>query len=126
MASITISSPTGANVNPTSFQFPVNIAGEFVDSVLYTKNHQSAVYTTFPGLTGGTKGINLDSTNQEYKFGDYNNLQNHTAIVLDDINSKILLTGVNIVTTGGSHPPTSKHLNITIQGTQYCIQLLQF
>jgi hypothetical protein len=126
MASITISSPTGANVNPTSLQFPVNIGGEFVDSVLYTKNDQSAVYTTFPGLTGGTTGINLDSTNQVYKLGDFNNLKNNTAIVLDDINSKILLTGTNIVTTGGSHPPTTKHLNITIQGTQYVIQLLQY
>ena len=126
MASITISSPGGAQINPTSLQFPVNIGGEFVDSVLYTKNDQSAVYSTFPGLTGGTKGINLDSTNQIYKLGDFNNVQNNTAIVLDDINSKILFTGVNIVTTGGSHPPTTKHLNITVQGVQYCLQLLTF
>ena len=125
MASISITSPN-TKTNPTSLQFPVNIGGQFVDSVLYTKNDQSAVYSTFPGLTGGTKGINLDSTNQVYKLGDFNNLQNNTAIVLDDINSKILFTGLNIVTTGGSHPPTSKHLNITIQGTQYCIQLLQY
>jgi len=126
MASISITSPTGANVNPTSLQFPVNINGDFVDSSLYTKNDKSAVYSTFPGLTGGTKGINLDSTLQSYSLGDFNNVQNNTAIVLDDMNSKILLTGVNIVTTGGSHPPTNKHLNITIQGTQYCIQLLQY
>jgi hypothetical protein len=125
MASISITSPN-TKTNPTSLQFPVNIGGQFVDSVLYTKNDQSAVYSTFPGLTGGTKGINLDATNQVYKLGDFNNLQNNTAIVLDDINSKILFTGLNIVTTGGSHPPTNKHLNITIQGTQYCIQLLQF
>lgn len=126
MASITISSPTGANVNPTSLQFPVNINGEFVDSSLYTKNDKSAVYSTFPGLTGGTKGINLDSTNQVYSLGDFNNVQNNTAIVLDDINSKILLTGVNIVTTGGVHSVTTKYLNLTIQGVQYCLQLLNY
>jgi len=126
MASITISSPTGANVNPTSLQFPVNIAGEFVDSSLYTKIDKSAVYTTFPGLTGGTKGLNLDSTLQTYKLGDFNEIQNKTAIVLDDLNSKILLTGDLIVTTGGVHAVTTKYLNLTIQGTQYCIQLLQY
>jgi len=126
MASITISSPTGANVNPTSLQFPVNINGDFVDSSLYTKIDKSAVYSTFPGLTGGTKGINLDSTLQSYSLGDFNNVQNNTAIVLDDINSKILLTGVNIVTTGGVHAVTTKYLNLTIQGVQYCLQLLQF
>ena len=58
----------GAQTNPTSLQFPVNINGQFVDSVLYTKNDQSAIYSTCPGLTGVTKGINLDSTNQEYKL----------------------------------------------------------
>jgi len=125
MAAILISSPTGANVNPTSLQFPVNIAGEFVDSVLYTKNDQSAVYTTFPGLTGGTKGINLDSTNQEYKFGDFNNLQNHTSLILDDVFSTIIFNGINIVTTGGVHAVTTKFLNVTIQGTEYCLQLLE-
>jgi hypothetical protein len=126
MASITISSPTGANVNPTSLQFPVNIAGDFVDSSLYTKNDKSAVYSNFPGIAGGEKGIYLDSTNQKYSFGDHNNFQNNTAIVLDDINSKIFLTGVNIVTTGGVHSVTTKYLNLTIQGVQYCLQLLAF
>lgn len=122
MAAISIGG--GAQTNPTSLQFPVNINGQFVDSVLYTKNDQSAVYSTFPGLTGGTKGINLDSTNQEYKFGDFNNVQNGTAIILDDVFSTIKLEGLNIVTTGGVHAITTKFLNITVQGTEYVLQLL--
>jgi len=122
MAAILING--GAKTNPTSLQFPVNIGGQFVDSVLYTKNDQSAVYSTFPGLTGGTKGINLDSTNQIYKLGDFNNVQNNTSIILDDVFSTIQLNGVNIVTTGGLHAITTKFLNITVKGTEYCLQLL--
>jgi len=125
MASIIITRDF-ASVNPTTLFLPVNKNGVFVDSNAKTNDGQTVFYTSFPGLSGGNKGIYLDSSTQVYKLGDFNNVQNNTAIVLDDINSKILLTGLNIVTTGGVHSITTKFLNITVQGTQYCLQLLSF
>jgi hypothetical protein len=123
MAGIKISN-SNAGVNPTSLQFPVNINGAFEDSVLYTNLAQSALSTIFPGITGGGKGLYLDSDAQNYALGDHNNIQNNTAIVIDDINSVIKLQGINIVTTGGVHTLTTKFLNLTVQGTPYVIQLL--
>jgi hypothetical protein len=113
-----------ASVNPTTLFIPVNKNGVFVDSNAKTNDGQSVFFTQFPGITGGDKGIYLDSSTQVYKLGDFNNVQNGVSIVLDDANTKIKIQGTNTVTTGGVHSITTKFLNLNVQGIDYVIQLL--
>lgn len=113
-----------AFVNPTTLFLPVNKNGVFIDSNAKTNDGQSVFFTQFPGITGGSKGISLDSSSQIYQFGDYGNLQNGVSIVLDDAATKIKIQGAGTVTNGGVHSITTKFLNLTVQGVDYVIQLL--
>lgn len=133
MAAITISSPGGAQTNPTDTVLPFNNGGVFGDSML----QQLAPYImcSIGPASSAPEGIFIDNINGTYQLGDIdaaftnsyfsiqggNILANSSTLTLN-ADSKIELNGLlTDVSAGGS---AGLHLKLTINGTIYKIALL--
>jgi len=133
MAAITISSPSGAQTNPTDTRLPFNNGGVFGDSMLVQANTNVLFSEISGGIVGG---FYFNNSNGTYLFGDVdasftgNRIQilpggnietNSTKLVLN-VDSQIDINGlVTAVSAGGS---AGLHLELTINNTKYKIALL--
>lgn len=135
MAAIVISSPGGAQTNPTNLFLPFNRAGVFVDSSLcqFSTNGIQTVDT----VTNATQGLFINNGTGYYQFGDIDgmftgaNIQiasngnisiSATTKLILNTNESIEMSGlITSPTAGGS---SGEHLELTINGTKYKIQLL--
>jgi hypothetical protein len=133
MASITISSPGGAQTNPTDTQLPYNSGGVFADSILVQSNPNVLYSILSGGLVGG---FYIDNTIGNYFFGDVDGSFAGNAIQMNqdgDIisNSSILILNVDneiklngLITSASAGGSAGLHLKLTINGIKYKIQLL--
>ena len=121
MAAISILSQ-GANLNPTSDILPYREGNKFEDSPLQSPS-SAILQTKFGNVASGLKGILLDPTTFQYALGDWANVDNGTAIIVNDNGSAININGV-ITTTIGVHAPSGTYLNLIINGTSYYLNLL--
>lgn len=135
MAAIVISSPGGAQTNPTNLILPFNRLGVFEDSSLqqFTANGIQTIDTA----TGATQGAYINNDTGDYQFGDIDgvftgaNIQiasngnisiSATTKLILNTNASIEMSGlITSPTAGGS---SGEHLELTINGTKYKIQLL--
>ena len=72
--------------------------------------------------------MRLDFDFSQYYLGDWNNFQNGTKIVIDDVTNEITLQQDNLflngaITTTNNGTAVNQHLLVTINGTAYQIQL---
>ena len=129
MAAIVISSPSGAQTNPTDTVLPFNNGGIFGDSML------SQASANVLGCQIG--GFYIDNNLGNYLFGDFDgvftsaNIQvlgsgvvsiNATSKLILNTNESIEMTGLITSPTAGGN--SGEHLKLTINGTIYKIQLL--
>lgn len=121
MAVISISSQ-GANLNPTSDILPYRKGNKFENSPLQS-NSGSDIRSNFGNIPSGLKGINLDPNNYQYSLGDWNSVDNGTAIVVNDNGPSININGL-ITTTVGVHAPSGTYLNLVVNGVSYYLNLL--
>lgn len=135
MAAIVISSPGGAQTNPTNLFLPFNRAGVFVDSSLYQFS-TNGIYTV-DTVTGATQGLYIDNGLGNYQFGDLDSVFTGASIqvpsngnisitaaekLILNANASIEMNGLlTDVSAGGS---AGLHLKLTINDTRYKIQLL--
>jgi hypothetical protein len=118
MAGIKITG-AGAKVNPTNKYLPFNSSGIFGDSML-----RMSAANRLAGMRGPTEnGIYLDNNAYLYKIGDFSVGQNGYGITIDDTNRSIKLTGTDLIkpSSGGN---SGDHLCITVNGTDYKLELL--
>lgn len=116
-----------------------SVLGDYYGSLNSTYlqiDHNNDIIATY--LSGGELGLYLDFSAKVYKFGDVINANNKTKITIDDANNEIVFDtngGVNVfkcnllqfdgsVTTASSSGNSGQHLQVTINGTPYVIQLL--
>ena len=123
MAAIVITVPSsGIATNPTDLYMPFNRNGIFEDSPL---NIQSVyeVYCT-NGVGGSIQGLSIDNRipTQQYQFGDIDNVNLGTVMVLDPIAGTIGFGGTNLTAATAGIP--NGYFKITINGNPYKIQLL--
>lgn len=121
MAAISISSQ-GANLNPTSDILPYRKGDKFEDSPLQS-NSGIDIRSNFGNIPSGLKGINLNPSTAEYSLGDWNNVDNGTAIVIDDNGPSINMNGL-ITQTVGIHTPSGTYLKLVVNGVLYYLNLL--
>jgi len=121
MAAISITSQ-GANLNPTSDILPYRKGNQFLDSPLQSESG-SDIRSNFGNVPSGLKGINLDPSTKQYSLGDWNNVDNGTAIIINDNGPQININGL-ITTTTGLHTPSGTYLNLIINGVSYHLNLL--
>ena len=134
MAAIVISSPGGAQTNPTDTVLPFNNGGVFGDSMLVQQT-SSYLYATYTGSTA-PEGIEIDNGTGLYRFGDIdggfagNAIQLLTDGSIITNSSKLQLNVDNLIEMNGLLTSVSAggsaglHLKLTINGTKYKIQLL--
>jgi len=134
MAAITISSPGGAQTNPTDTVIPFNNGGVFGDSMLVQET-SSKLYTNYSGSTA-PEGIEIDNGTGTYQFGDMdgafagNLIQIKPDGNMSITSSKLILNVDNLIEMNGLLTSVSAggsaglHLKLTINGTKYKIQLL--
>jgi hypothetical protein len=136
MAAIVISSPGGAQTNPTNTVIPFNNGGVFGDSMLI-QSIPTKIYTSYSSASGGpASGLLIDNAIGNYAFGDTD--AQFTASRLDITSdgtfniysSKLILNADNQIDINGLLTSVSAggsaglHLKLTINGTKYKIQLL--
>lgn len=133
MAAIVISSPGGAQTNPTDTVLPFNNGGVFGDSML----QQLATYVicSVGPASSAPEGIFIDNANGIYQFGDIDGaftssylsiqggtLTTNSSKLIFNADDQIELNGLlTDVSAGGG---SGLHLKLTINGTIYKIQLL--
>lgn len=136
MAAITISSPGGAQTNPTDTVLPFNNGGVFGDSML-VQSSPTKIYSIYSaGVPGTESGLLIDNGIGTYAFGDTDAQFAATRLNITSdgtfniYSSKLILNAdnqidinglVTAVSAGGS---AGLHLELTINGTKYKIQLL--
>jgi len=133
MAAITISSPGGAQTNPTDTRLPFNNGGVFGDSTL----QQFATYVigSIGPTTSSPQGMYIDNINGIYQFGDIDGIftSSYLSILGGELtinSSKLIINADNSIELNGLLTDVSAggnsglHLKLTINGTEYKIQLL--
>jgi hypothetical protein len=136
MAAITITSPGGAQTNPTDTLLPYNNGGVFGDSML-VQSSPNKIYTSYTaGGPGAESGLLIDNAIGTYAFGDTDaqftaarlsitsdgNFNIYSSKLILNADNQIDINGlVTAVSAGGS---AGLHLKLTINGTKYKIQLL--
>lgn len=78
---------------------------------------------------GNRKGLLLDFANTQYKFGDFNAVNKNTYIYIEDGNETIYfrtntLDFTGALLSGSASGNSGQHLQLTINGNQYKIELL--
>jgi hypothetical protein len=135
MASITISTPGGAIINNTDNFLPYKFSSnQFSDSILF-QNSINDLWGVDVN-TGNLQGIRINNDDGLYQFGDLDGMfiGSYIQITPDgsvafngsklflNANSSIEMNGLlTSVSAGGS---AGLHLELTINGTKYKIQLL--
>lgn len=85
------------------------------------------IFDVFTELTISTsfnniiKGLKIDYQFNAYSFGDFDNNVNGTSIIIDDANQILNINGSVTTATAGSN--SGQHLQVTINGTPYVIEL---
>jgi len=137
MAAIVISSPGGAQTNPTDSVLPFNNGGVFGDSML-VQYSPTKMYTTYSaGTPGAENGLIIDNGNGEYQFGDTDAQYTGNRLIINSpdgelaINSSIIILNADnqislngLLTSVSAGDNAGLHLKLTINGTKYKIQLL--
>tara|TARA_R110000868_G_C10967954_1_gene769344 strand:- start:9392 stop:9808 length:417 start_codon:yes stop_codon:yes gene_type:complete len=136
MAAITISSPGGAQTNPTDTLLPYNNGGVFGDSML-VQSSPNKLYTSYTaGGPGVESGLLIDNAIGTYAFGDTDAQFTASRLnITSDGNfniysSKLILNADNdiemngLLTSVGAGGSAGLHLKLTINGIKYKIQLL--
>jgi len=137
MAAITISSPGGAQTNPTNTKLPYNKNGTFKDSMLY-QDTRSILSTTYNvDSVAGPQGLFIDNESSRYYFGDNDGAISGAHLDIDssdgsfncyapffvvNAQNEIQLNGALTSASAGGN--AGLHLKLTINGTKYKIQLL--
>lgn len=136
MAAITISSPGGAQTNPTDTVLPFNNGGIFGDSMLVQSSPNKLYATYAAGSPGVESGLLIDNGIGTYEFGDTDaqftasrlsitsdgNFNIYSSKLILNADDEIKLNGlITAASAGGS---AGLHLELTINGTKYKIQLL--
>ncbi len=137
MAAIVITSSGGGTIiNPTDNFVPYKFgSNQFSDSLLYQNSINDL--RTIDVNTGNAQGIIIDNDNGNYQFGDIDGvfagafigvLPNGT-VDISAANKLILNTNASIemnglITAVGAGGNAGLHLELTINGTKYKIQLL--
>jgi hypothetical protein len=135
MASITISSPGGSIINPTDNFLPYKFSSnQFQDSILF-QNSINDLWGVDVN-TGNLQGIRINNDDGNYTLGDIDGMFTGSYIeilananvalngskIFLNANSSIEMNGLlTSVSAGGS---AGLHLELTINGTKYKIQLL--
>lgn len=135
MAAITISSPGGSIINATDNFIPYKFgSNQFSDSLLYQNTINDL--RTVDVNTGNDQGIIINNNDGNYTFGDIDGMFTGSYIqilangnvalngskLFLNANSSIEMNGlITSVSAGGS---AGLHLELTINGTKYKIQLL--
>jgi hypothetical protein len=102
---------------------------------LFNDGGNQAVYTTFGG---NDVGLYINYNANFYALGDWNNLVNHSYLIVDDStqairmqgNTSIALSTVLLefpnsgINTSGSFSPSGRNLTVTVGGTTYYLALL--
>jgi hypothetical protein len=136
MASITISSPVGAQTNPTNLYLPFNRGGMFADSSL--KQITPEVLCAI-GPDNYDNGLLINNTSGEYYFGDYQNYVNGTSINIDS-GGNLFMNQSNLIIylsspdglikifndniTSATAGLLSTYLKLSVNGVKYKIALL--
>jgi len=132
MAAITISSPGGAQTNPTDTVIPFNNGGIFGDSMLVQSN-PNILYSDLSGLIGG---FYIDNNFGNYFFGDVdgsfagNKIEMGSDGSITAYSSRLILNADNqidingLITSVSAGGSAGLHLKLTINGIKYKIQLL--
>ena len=128
MAAIVISSPGGAQTNPTDTVLPFNNGGVFGDSMLVQANTNV--------LNCQIGGFYIDNNLGNYLFGDFDgvftsnsiqispngNISTNSSNLILSVDNEIEMNG--LLTSVGAGGSAGLHLKLTINGTKYKIQLL--
>jgi hypothetical protein len=135
MASITISSPGGAIINPTDNYLPYKFSSNgFNDSILF-QNSNNDLWGV-DGNTGNLQGIRINNDNGNYTLGDIDgsftgsyieilaggNVSLNGSKILLNANSSIEMNGLLTAVSAGGN--AGLHLELIINGIKYKIQLL--
>jgi len=135
MASITISTPGGSIINNTDNFLPYKFSSnQFSDSLLYQNTINDL--RTVDVNTGNDQGIIINNDVGLYSFGDLDGMfaGSYIQITPDgnvalnglkiflNTNTSIEMNGAITATTAGGN--AGLHLELTINGTKYKIQLL--
>jgi hypothetical protein len=142
MASITISSPVGAQTNQTTTFIPYNNNGIFNDSMLQMIDSNIMSATNIAGNDEETNGLYIDNGNGLYQFGDFYGKFHNSCIIMDsdygnitfynhsDFNinfentGRIYIDGNECIKTTAGTPILNKFLYLSINGNDYKIALL--
>jgi len=135
MASITISSPSAAIINPTDNFLPYKFSSStFGDSIL-CQNSNNDLWGV-DANTGNLQGIRVNNDDGNYTFGDIDGMFTGKYIeILANGNvalngSKLFLNADSSIEMNGlitavlAGVPAGLHLELTINGTKYKIALL--
>jgi len=136
MAAITISSPGGAQTNPTDTLLPYNNGGVFGDSMLVQSSPTKLYASYTAGVPGAESGLLIDNGIGSYEFGDTDGQFTSARLSISSdgnfniYSSKLILNADNQIDINGLLTSVSAggsaglHLKLTINGTKYKIQLL--
>ena len=116
--------------NQTYFTYEVlGSAGTNNGFISFYQAQGNEIRTGDSSQAGGFyQGMRLDFDFSQYYLGDWNNFQNGTKIVIDDVTNEITLQQDNLflngaITSGTSTGNSGQHLVLTINGTGYKIKL---
>jgi len=136
MASITISSPGGAQTNPTNTFLPYNNNGVFADSALQMiSNFNFGVNDASFQING----LSIDNTARIYQFGDFQGVYYGNSIVCSD-DGNTYINGQNLTIyitqpdgqisifndniTSATAGLLATYLKLSVNGVKYKIALL--
>jgi hypothetical protein len=145
MASITISSPNGAQTNPTDTRLPFNNGGVFADSMLAQISSNSLITTYSVNSNLTPQGLRIDNNASYYQFGDIDGASGNNLINIDSSNNELYIYSQNLLSLNASQKIelnadesislnglltsvsaggfADLHLKLTINGTRYKIKL---
>jgi len=110
----------GASVNPPSTLVPVNTAGAFTDSYLYSASQRLQSQDT---ANSDYFGVSVNFATNDAILGDYSNQGNGYGIEVSDSSLVINFTG-SAISSGSASGSSGQHLCISVNGTPYKIALL--
>ena len=118
----------GSYITVDNLNSVINLnGGDGFNTRVYIDDTNRFIKTTY---TGNDIGLQLDFNNLAYSFGDFNVVNNGTRLIIDDNSLKITFDTNYLNFNGGSLQSNTasgnsgEHLVITLNGTQYKIQLL--
>jgi hypothetical protein len=110
-----------------AYQVLVNVGTNNNTGIFFEEASGNKMFT-FKDAVAYKGGFSLNLDTHLYQFGDYNNQFNGTKIYIDDDNTLIrfdteTLQFTGTLTTTNNGTAVNEHLKVTINGTDYVIQL---